>query len=64
MNVASVVSFVWDTKPDFPSNTVLFSWYYKGVELLWCFLVMHPTGVDLEELDLEAMDKEVANEAT
>ena len=41
---------------------MLFSWYYKGFELLRCFLVKHPTSVDLEELDLEAMDKEMAAE--
>jgi len=41
-------------------NTMLFSWYYKGFELLRCFLVKHPTGVDLEELDLEVVDKEMA----
>ena len=28
MNVASAVSFVWDTKPDFPSKTSL---YYSGL---------------------------------
>ena len=37
-----------------------FSWYYKGFELLLLFLVKHPSGVNLEELDLEAMDKEMA----
>ena len=41
-------------------NTMLFSWYYKGFELLRRFLVKHPTGVDLEELDLEVLDKEMA----
>ncbi|KAK9999010.1 hypothetical protein SO802_018613 [Lithocarpus litseifolius] len=40
-------------------NTVLFSWYYKGFELLRRFLVKHPIGVDLEELDLEVVDKEM-----
>ena len=33
-------------------NTVLFSWYYKGFELLLWYLVKHPTGVDLGGLDL------------
>ena len=28
-------------------NTVLFSWYFKGFELLRRYLVNHPTGVDL-----------------
>ena len=41
-------------------NTVLFSWYYKGFELLQRFLIKHPIGVDLEELDFKAMDKEMA----
>ena len=41
-------------------KTVLFSWYYKGFKLLWHFLFKHPFRVDLEELDLKAMDKEMA----
>ena len=46
-------------------NIVLFSQYYKGFELLRCFLVKHPTGVYLEELDFEVVDKEMAvDEAT
>ena len=46
-------------------NTVLFSWYFKGFELLRRYFVKHPTGVDLENLDLEEVDKEmVANEAS
>ena len=28
-------------------NTMLFSWYFKGFELLRRYLVKHPTGVDL-----------------
>ena len=28
-------------------STVLFSWYFKGFELLRHYLVKHPTGVDL-----------------
>ena len=28
-------------------NTVLYSWYFKGFELLRRYLVKHPTGVDL-----------------
>ena len=28
-------------------NTVLFSWYFKGFELLKRYLVKHPSGVDL-----------------
>ena len=41
---------------------MLFSWYYKGFELLWRFFIKHPTGVKLEELDLEAVDKEMATD--
>ena len=41
-------------------NTVLFSWYYKGFELLRQYLIKHPTGVDLENLDLEEVDKKMA----
>ena len=36
-------------------NTVLFSWYFKGFELLRRYLVKHPTGVDLQSLDLEVI---------
>ena len=39
---------------------MLFSWYYKGFELLRRYIVKHPTGVDLENLDLEKVDKEMA----
>ena len=35
---------------------MLFSWYYKGFELLHRYLVKHPFGVDLENLDLEEVD--------
>ena len=46
-------------------NTVLFSWYYKGFELLQRYLVNYPIGMDLESLDLEVVDKKMAaNEAT
>ena len=41
-------------------NTVLFSWYFKGFELLRRYFVKHPTEVDLENLDLEEVDKEMA----
>ena len=37
-------------------NTVLFSWYFKGFELLRRYLVKHPTDVDLQSLDLEVVD--------
>ena len=46
-------------------NTMLFSWYYKGFKLFRQYLVKHPTGVDLESLDLEEVDKEMmADEAS
>ena len=46
-------------------NTVLFSWYFKGFELLRRYLVKHPSGVDLQRLDLEVVDQEMtADEAT
>ena len=41
-------------------NTILFSWYFKGFKLLRRYLVKHPTGVDMESLDLEEVDKEMA----
>ena len=43
-------------------NTVLFSWYFKGFELLRHYLVKHPTGVDLQSLDLEVVDQEMATD--
>ena len=46
-------------------NTMLFSWYYKGFDLLRRYLVKHPSRVDLENLDLEEVDQEmVADEAS
>ena len=46
-------------------NTVLFSWYYMGFELLRRYLVKHPSRVDLENLDMEVVDQEMAaNEAS
>ena len=41
-------------------NGVLFSWYFKGFELLRRYFIKHPSGVDLEKLDLEEVDKEMA----
>ena len=41
-------------------NTVLFSWYFKGFELLKRYLIKHPSGVDLGKLDLEEVDQEMA----
>ena len=45
-------------------STVLFSWYFKGFELLRRYLVKHPTGVDLPSLDLEVVDQEMAVDET
>ena len=46
-------------------NTVLFSQYFKGFELLRRYLVKHPSGADLGKLDLEEVDQEMAaDEAT
>ena len=41
-------------------TTVLFSWYFKGFELLRRYFIKHPSGVDLEKLNLEEVDKEMA----
>ena len=41
-------------------NTVLFNWYFKGFELLRCYLVKHPTGVDSQSLDPKVVDQEMA----
>ena len=46
-------------------NSVLFSWYFKGFELLRRYLVKHPSGMDMGKLDLEEVDQEMAaGEAT
>ena len=45
-------------------NTVLFSWYFKGFELLRRYMIKHPSGVNLESLDLEEVDKEMALDET
>ena len=45
-------------------NTILFGWYFKGFELLRRYLIKHGLETDLEDLDFEAIDKEIeANEA-
>ena len=44
---------------------MLFSWYYKRFKLLRQYFFKHPIRVDLENLDLEEVDKEMAaNEAS
>ena len=40
-------------------NAILFGWYFKGLELLRIYLVKHGPGVDLEDLDFEAINKEI-----
>ena len=41
-------------------NSMLFSWYFKGFELLRRYLVKHPSGVDMAKLDLEEVDQEMS----
>ena len=40
-------------------NAILFGWYFKGFKLLKRFLVKHGPETDLEDLDFEAIDKEI-----
>ena len=40
-------------------NTILFQWYFKGFELLRRYLIKHSPGTDLEDLDFEAVDREI-----
>ena len=40
-------------------NNVLFSWYFKGFELLRRYFIKNPSGVDLEKLGLEEVDREM-----
>ena len=40
-------------------NTILFQWFFKGFELLWRYLIKHGPGTNLEDLDFEAVDKEI-----
>ena len=40
-------------------NAVLFSWYFKSFELLRRYLVKHGLETNLEDLDFEAIDKEI-----
>ena len=45
-------------------NTILFQWYFKGFELLRRYLIKHGQEVNLDDLDFEAVDKEIeADEA-
>ena len=40
-------------------NTILFQWYFKGFELLRRYVIKHGSGIDFENLDFEAVDKEM-----
>ena len=45
-------------------NVVLFDWFFKSFELLRRYLVKNGREIDLEDLDFEAIDKEIeADEA-
>ena len=55
--IAKVVEGFQQTKE---YNIVLFSWYFKGFKLLRRYFIKHPSGVDLEKLDVEEVDKEMA----
>ena len=41
------------------NTTILFGWYFKGFELLRRYLIKHGLGTNLEDLDFEAIDKEI-----
>ena len=46
-------------------NGVLLGWYFKGFEPLRRYLAKHNPGMDLDNLDLKAVEKEMeAEEAT
>lgn len=45
-------------------KTILFQWYFKGFELLKRYLIKHSPGTDLEELDFEAVDREILADKT
>ena len=40
-------------------NAILFGWYFKGFELQRRYLIKHGLETDLEDLDFEAIDKEI-----
>ena len=45
-------------------NTILFGWYFKSFELLRRYLIKHGPRTNLEDLDFEAVNKEIeADEA-
>ena len=45
-------------------NTILFQWYFKGFELLRRYMIKHGPGMDLENLDFEAVEKEMEEDET
>ena len=56
---AAVVKAVLAFQTTEEYNTILFQWYFKGFELLRRYLMKHEPGTDLEDLDFEAVDKEI-----
>jgi len=56
---ATVAKAIHDFQAIDEYNTILFQWYFKGFELLRRYLIKHGLGTDLEELDFEAVDKEI-----
>ena len=61
-NVVAKAIYAFQTIEEY--NAILFGWYFKGFELLRRYMVKHGPRVDLEDLDFEAIDKEIeADEA-
>ena len=56
IDVAKVVT-AFQTTEEY--NTILFQWYFKAFELLRRYMIKHGLGVDLKNLDFEAVDKEM-----
>lgn len=56
-NVVAKAVYAFQTTEEY--NAILFGWYFKGFELLRRYLVKHGPSVDMEELDFEAVDKEI-----
>ena len=58
MKVAVAKAFIaFQTTDEY--NTILFQWYFKGFKILRRYLIKHDLGTNLEELDFEAIDKEI-----
>ena len=61
-NVVAKAIYAFQTTEEY--NAILFGWYFKGFKLLRRYMVKYGPRVDLEDLDFEAMDKEIeAHEA-